>query len=64
MSKSCLEFSSTCILCLCEKQSPGEPSPHADVIRTITSCADQFIVFIFHCGPLFYFLIQCYNLNS
>ena len=41
-----------------------EPSPHADVIRTIISCADQFIVLFFHCGPLFYFLIQYYNLNS
>ena len=51
-------------------ESPGEvmrtcihagssgPSPHADVIRTIISCADQFTVQIFHCGPLFYFLIQ------
>ena len=28
---------------------------HADVIRTIISCADQFIVLIFHCGPLFIF---------
>ena len=54
-------------------ESPGEimrtcrlvePSPHANVIRTIISCADQFIVYIFHCGPLFYFLIQYYNLNS
>ena len=35
-----------------------------DVIRTIISCADQFIVLIFHCRPLFYFLIQYYNLNS
>ena len=41
-----------------------EPSSHADVLRTIISCADQFIVLIFHCGPLFYFLIQYYNLNS
>ena len=23
------------------------------VIRTVISCADQFIVLIFHCGPLF-----------
>ena len=28
------------------------------------SCADQFIVLIFHCRPLFYFLIQYYNLNN
>ena len=42
-------------------ESPGEvmrtrrsfePLPHADVIRTIISCADHFIVLIFHCGPL------------
>ena len=39
-------------------------SPHANIIRIIISCADQFIVSIFHCGPLFYFLIQYYNLNS
>ena len=41
----------------------SEPSPHADVIRTILSCADQFIVLIFQCRPLFYFLIKYYNLN-
>ena len=35
---------------------------HADVIRTIISCADQYIVLIFLCGPLFYFLIQYYIL--
>ena len=75
MSKSCLESSSTCILWLCEKgkpwrghaytyAGPSEPSPHADVIGTNISCADQFIVLIFHFGPLFYFLIQYYNLNS
>ena len=47
-------------------ENPGEvmPSPQADVIRTIITCADQFIVLIFHYGPLFYFLIQYYNLNS
>ena len=39
-----------------------EPLPHADVIRTIISCADQFIVLIFHCGSLFHFLLQ-YNCN-
>ena len=69
MSKSCLESSSTCILCLYEKRKSwragsSEPSPHADVIRTIILCADQFIVLIFHCGPLVYFIIQYYNLNS
>ena len=35
-----------------------------DVMRTIISCADQFIVLIFHCGPLLYFIFQYYNLNS
>ena len=38
--------------------SSSEPSSHADEIRTIISCADQFIVLIFHCGTLFYFLTQ------
>ena len=42
----------------------SEPSPHADVIRIIISCADQFIVKFSHCGQLFYFLVQYYNLNS
>ena len=42
----------------------SEATPHADVIRTIISCADQFKVLIFHCGPLSYFLIQYYNLKS
>ena len=42
----------------------SEPLPHAVVIRTIISCADQFIILFFHCGPLFYFLLQYYNLNS
>ena len=47
-------------------KNPGEVMslPHADVIRTIISCADQFKVLIFHCGPLFHFLILYYNLNS
>ena len=48
----------------CVHAGSSELSPHADVIRTIISCADQFIVLIFHCGPLFYFLIQYYKLNS
>ena len=47
----------------CVHAGSSEPSPHADVIRTSISCADQFIGLIFHCGPLFYFLIQYYNLN-
>ena len=29
----------------------------ADVIRNIISCADQFIVLIFHCGPSFLFFL-------
>ena len=41
----------------CVHAGSSEPSPHADVIRTIISYADQFIVLIFHCGPSFYFLI-------
>ena len=56
-------------------ESPGEvmrtcrlvgASPHADVIRTIISCADQFIVLIFHCGPfiLFSYSVHVLNLNS
>ena len=48
----------------CVHAGSSEPSPHADVIRTIISGADQFIVLILNCGPLFYFLIQFYNLNS
>ena len=65
MSKSCLESSSTCIFVYARSESPGEvmrihaglsePSPHADVIRIIISCADQYIVLIFHCRPLFFF---------
>ena len=47
----------------CIRAGSSEPSPYADVIRTIISCADQSIVLIFHCGPLFSFLIQYYNLN-
>ena len=48
----------------CVHAGLSEPLPHAVVIRTVSSCADQFIVLIFHCGPLFYFLLQYYNLNS
>ena len=48
----------------CVHAGLSEPSPHADAIRTIISCADQFLILIFHCGPIFYFLIQYYNLNS
>ena len=62
---------------LCEKRKPwrghaymqahagsSEPSPHADEIRTIISCADQFIELIFHCGPFILFSYSVYNLNS
>ena len=64
---------STCILCLCEAKAlarscvhagSSEPSPHADVIRTIISCADQFIVLIFHCGLFLFFCNSVCNLNS
>ena len=48
----------------CVHAGSSEPSPRADVIQTIISRADQFIVLIYHCGPLFYFLIQYYDLNS
>ena len=48
----------------CVHAGSSEPSLHTDVIRTIISYADQFIVLNFHCGPLFSFLIQYYNLNS
>ena len=39
----------------CVHAGSSEHSPNADVIRTIISCADQFIVLFFHCGVLFYF---------
>ena len=32
----------------CVHAGSSEPSPHTDVIRTIISCADQFIVLPFH----------------
>ena len=48
----------------CVHAGSSEPSPHADVIRTIISCADQFIVLIFHCGPFILFSYSVYNLNS
>ena len=69
MSKSCSESSSTCILSLCEAKAlarsyihagSSEPSPHVDVIRTIISCADQFIVLIFHCGKFILFSYSVY----
>ena len=46
-----------------------EPSPHADVARTIISCADLSIVkrkcdYNFIADHLFYFIIQYDNLNS
>ena len=73
MSKSCSESFSTYILCLmreaktlarsCVHAGSSEPSPHADVIRTIISCADQFIVLIFHCEPfiLFYYPVSSFE---
>ena len=49
----------------CVHAGLSEPLLHADVIRTmIISCTDIFIVLISHCGPLVYFLIHYYNLNS
>ena len=69
MSKSCSESSSTCIEAKalarsCVHAGSSEPSPHADVIRTIISCADQFIVLIFICGQFILFPFSVYNLNS
>ena len=73
MSKSCSESSSTCILCLCKAKALArscvhaglsEPSPHAVVISTIISCADECIVLNFHCGPFILFSYSVYNLNS
>ena len=49
---------------LCVHAGSSEPSPHADVIRTIISCADQFIVLFFHRGPFILFYHSVYNLNS
>ena len=46
----------------CVHTGSSEPSPHADVI-TIVSCADQFIVLIFHCGPFILFSYSYYNLK-
>ena len=48
----------------CVHAGSSEPLPHADVIRTIISCADQFIVLIFHCGPFILFSYSVNNLNS
>ena len=48
----------------CVHAGSSEPSPHGCVIRTIISCADQFIVLIFDCGPFSLFSYSVYNLNS
>ena len=74
MSKSCSESSSTSILCemreakalarSCVHAGSSEPSPHANVIRAIISCADQSIVLFFNCGPFILFLYSVFNLNS
>ena len=47
----------------CVHVGSSEPPPHADVIRTIVSCADQFIVLIFHCGPFLLYSLLVFNLN-
>ena len=41
----------------CVHADSSEPLPHAHVIRirTIISCADQFIVLIYHCGSFVLF---------
>ena len=36
------------VICTCVHAGSSELSSHADVIRTIISCADHFIVLIFH----------------
>ena len=73
MSKSCSESLQLAYFVYARSESPGEvmrtcsssePSPHTDVIIILISCADQSIVLIFYCEPLFYFLIQYYNLNN
>ena len=56
MSKSCSGSSSAFGVFFNLHADSLEPSPHADVIRTmIILCADQFIVLIFHCGPFILF---------
>ena len=70
MSKSCSESSLfmqevKALARSCVHAGSSEPSPHADVIRTIISCADQFIGFIFLLQTIIlFFIIQYYNLNS
>ena len=39
----------------CVHAGSSEHSPHADVIRTIISCADQFIVLFFSFGTIILF---------
>ena len=48
----------------CVHAGSSEPSLHADVKRTNMSCADQFIVLLFHCRPFILFYYSVYNLNS
>ena len=62
MSKSCSESSLfmrevKALARSCVHAGSSEPLQQPDVIRTIISCADQFIVLIFYCRPLFYFLL-------
>ena len=72
MSKSCSEFIQLAYFVYARSKSPGEVMRTCRLVGAfashrcnIISCADQFIVLIFHCEPLFYFfLIQYYNLNS
>ena len=67
MSESCSVFFNLYTLFMLEAKALArscvhagslEPSPHADEIRTIILCADQFIALIFHCGPLFFLLFS------
>ena len=48
----------------CVHAGSSEPPPHAYVIRTIISCAVQFIVLTFHCGPFLLYSFSVFNLNS
>ena len=74
MSKSCSESSifnlhtlfmreAKALARSCVLAGSSEPSPHADVIRRIISCADQFIVLIFQCGLFTLFSYSVSNLK-
>ena len=71
MSKTCSGFLQLAYFVYARSESPGEVMRTCRLVRAFAtggcnknSCADQFIVLKLHCGPLFYFHIQYYNLNS